>query len=181
MSTLAAPPHLTLAELEAGLPPIRQSPMEQGRLDMIVVRPTTNERVVLEECEASPELALHGDRWAEGTKKPGTEVTLMNSRAAALIAQEQARWPLAGDQLFVDFDLSEDHLPPGTRLQIGALVFEIASEDHAGCSKFAARFGAPALKFVNSPAGASMNLRGIYARIIQGGILRVGDAVRVLP
>ena len=101
----------------------------------------------------------------------------MNTRAADLIAQSRERWPLAGDQLYVDNDLSEDHLPPGTRITVGEVVFEIAHEDHTGCAKFAHRFGKDALKFVNSPDGAHLNLRGIYATVVQGGVVRVGDVV----
>ena len=104
----------------------------------------------------------------------------MNARAADLIARERSRWALAGDQFYVDFDLSEDHLPPGTRLAMGDLLLEITDKDHTGCSKFAARFGKDALKFVNSPEGAQLNLRGIYARIIKGGIARVGDTLTKL-
>lgn len=169
--------HLSSEELEAGLDAVRQSPRDEGRLEMIVIRPTTDERVVVDACEVSAERALHGDRWESGKRKPGTEITLMNTRAADLIAQSRERWPLAGDQLYVDFDLSEDHLPPGTRLAVGEVVFEIAAEDHTGCSKFAHRFGKDALKFVNSPEGLHLNLRGIYATVLQGGSVRVGDTV----
>lgn len=169
--------HLSTEELNAGLDAVRQSPRDQGRLEMIVIRPTTDERVILDACEVSAEHALHGDCWENGKRKPGTEITLMNTRAANLIAQSRDRWPLAGDQLYVDFDLSEDHLPPGTRVRVGEVVFEIAPEDHTGCSKFAHRFGRDALKFVNSPEGTLLNLRGIYATVVQGGSLRVGDLV----
>lgn len=169
--------HLSIAELEAQLEPIRQSPGDVGRLEMIVVRPATLERSVLDECEITTELALQGDRWKNGSRTPGTEITLMNIRAADLIARDRSRWPLAGDQLYVDFDLSEEHLPPGTRLTVGEVMLEISTIDHTGCAKFAQRFGKDALKFVNSPEGSRLNLRGIYASIVQGGIVRVGDRI----
>ncbi len=169
--------HLSTEELEAGLDVVRQSPRDRGRLEMIVIRPATDERLVLEACEASAERALHGDCWELGRRKPGTEITLMNTRAADLITQSRERWPLAGDQLYVDFDLSEDHLPPGSRIRVGEVVLEIAAEDHTGCSKFAHRFGKDALKFVNSPEGLRLNLRGIYATVVQGGTVRAGDIV----
>ena len=180
MTTQQEVRHLSMAELEAGLDPIRQSPNDAGTLDMIVVRPKTDERAVLTECVASPEQAIHGDRWANTSKSHDVSVTLMNSRAAMLIAQDKARWPLAGDQLFVDFDLSEDNLPPGTRVGVGEVVFEITAKDHTGCTKFSSRFGADAFLFVNSPEGARLNLRGIYAKVVEGGTLRVGDVVRKL-
>lgn len=172
--------HLNMAELEAGLDPVRHSPSDVGTLHMIVIRPVSGERVLLTECEASPEQAIHGDRWNQTTKVADVSVTLMNTRAAALIAQDESRWALAGDQLYVDFDLSEDNLPPGTRMQIGDVMFEITPKDHTGCTKFSSRFGADAWKFVNSPEGARLNLRGIYAKVIEAGTLRVGDGVKKL-
>jgi MOSC domain-containing protein YiiM len=105
-------------------------------------------------------------------------VTLMNSRAAAIIAQTRERWPLAGDQLYVDLDLSEDHLPPGTRLEIGSAVVEVTAEDHLGCGKFTRRFGVDAMKFVNSDVGRELNLRGINVKIVTAGTVRTGDAIR---
>ena len=169
--------HLTTAELEAGVEPIRHSPRDIGIVEMIVIRPATGERVVVDECELSVEGALRGDRWSDGPRTPGTEITLMNSRAAELIAQGRDRWPLAGDQLFVEFDLSEAHLPPGTRLAIGEVLLEISTIDHTGCAKFAHRFGKDALKFVNSPEGSSLNLRGIYASVVTSGVVKVGDKI----
>jgi len=178
MTTQTQARHLSRPELEAGLDHIRQSPRDSGRLHMIVVRPKSNERVVLTECDASSDGAIHGDRWAGTSKAPEVSVTLMNSRAAALIAQDESRWPLAGDQLYVDFDLSEDNLPPGTLVAMGGVVLEITAKDHTGCTKFSSRFGNDAYLFVNSPEGARLNLRGIYAKVIEAGMIRVGDTIR---
>jgi MOSC domain-containing protein YiiM len=102
----------------------------------------------------------------------------MNTRLIALVAQAKDRWQLAGDQLFVDLDLSTENLPPGTRLAVGSAVVEVTAQPHTGCSKFAARFGRDAVKFVNSPVGKQLHLRGINARVVQPGVIRVGDAVR---
>ena len=104
----------------------------------------------------------------------------MNARSAALVAQNPDRWQLAGDQLFIDMDLSGENLPPGTRLAIGTATIEITAEAHTGCQKFAGRFGHDALKFVNMPEGRRLNLRGIYAKVVQSGDIRVGDTVRKL-
>lgn len=170
--------HLSTAELEAGLDHIKQSPSDGGTLHMIVVRPAANERVMLDVCDVSPEQAVHGDRWFTMSASADISVTLMNTRAAMLIAQDEARWPLAGDQLYVDFDLSEDNLPPGTQVHIGTAVFEITKKPHTGCAKFSARFGPDALAFVNSPEGKRLHLRGIYAKVVQAGVVRAGDAIR---
>ena len=131
---------------------------------------------------------MHGDNWArgcwmslpDGRPHPDVQVTLMNARALALIAQEEARWPLAGDNLIVDLDLSADNLPPGTRLAIGSTMLEITEVPHKGCKKFAARFGVDATRFVNSREGLRLHLRGIYARIVERGVVAVGDPVQKL-
>lgn len=170
--------HLNMQELEAGLDTIRQSPKDVGRLDAIVIRPAVGERAILQQVEISPQGGVHGDRWQHVSKNADVQVTLMNSRAVELIAQSAERWALAGDQLYVDFDLSEDNVPAGTLLAVGSVVLEASVKDHTGCTKFSARFGADAYKFVNSPEGARLNLRGINAKVIKAGVVHAGDTIR---
>ena len=170
--------HLTTQELEAGLDHIRQSPQDAGRLDVIAVRPVLGERAILQSVEMSPEGGVHGDCWSTYSKNAEIQVTLMNSRAAELFAQSADRRVLAGDQLYVDFDLSEDNVPAGTLLSIGTVVLQASAKDHTGCGLFSERFGADAYKFVNAPVGARMNLRGINAKVIKAGVVHVGDTLR---
>jgi MOSC domain-containing protein YiiM len=178
--------HLSTSALEAGLEHIRQAPKEQGILQMIVRRPAVDEREVLEQGELSTQGGLVGDTWSvrvsrhSKTGRPNlyAQLTIMNARAIALLAQSEERWALAGDQLFVDFDLSEENIPPGTRLAVGTAILEVSAEPHTGCKKFSARFGVEAMKFVNSPEGKRLHLRGINAKVIQDGIIRVGDPVK---
>jgi MOSC domain-containing protein YiiM len=180
--------HLSLEELREGLGEIERSPKERGALRAIVIRPETDARSALQQCELSPELGVHGDNWAkgcwmslpDGRPHPDVQVTIMNARTIALIAQDEARWPLAGDNLFVDLDLSTDNLPPGTRLSVGTALLEITAVPHKGCSKFAARYGVDATRFVNSREGLRLHLRGIYARIVERGRITVGDMVEKL-
>ena len=175
-----------MAELEAGLGEIRRSPRDEGVLELIVRRPQTDEREVLEEGELHAEEGLLGDSWrrrrssrtADGSPHPDTQLNIMNSRAIALVARDRGRWPLAGDQLYIDLDLSDENLPPGTRLALGSAVIEVTAQPHTGCNKFVARFGLDAMKFVNSTVGKQLRLRGINARVVQPGVIRVGDAVR---
>lgn len=175
--------HLTMEQLHAGLETIRQSPPDDGIVELIVRRPAVNRREVLDEASLDPEQGIVGDTWRaratarkpDRTPRPDTQLTIMNARAIALVAQDRARWPLAGDQLYVDLDLSAANLPPGTRLALGTAVLEITSTPHTGCGKFVERFGVDAMKFVNSPVGRELNLRGIYARVVQPGVVRVGD------
>jgi hypothetical protein len=155
-------------------------------LQLIVRRPRIDEREVLEAGQLNPAEGLVGDSWRTriGTKtskealQPDTQLTIMNARVIALLAREKDRWPPAGDQLFIDLDLSAHNLPPGTCLALGTAVIEVTAQPHTGCKKFAARFGLDALKFVNSPVGKQLHMRGIYAKVIQPGVIRVGDVVR---
>ena len=181
--------HLTLAQLEAGLEEICQSPRTEGLLEMIVRRPCTGERDVLNEGLLDLAEGLVGDSWSTRNRSRNSaspsfrdmQLTLMNSRVIALVAQEKTRWPLAGDQLFIDFDLSGENAPAGTHLGVGSAIIEVTAPPHTGCKKFMARFGLEALNFVNSPIGRRLNLRGINAKVVQPGVIRVHDFVKRYP
>lgn len=176
--------HVTLAELEAGLDTIRQSPRQEGVLAMIVRRTAIDEREVMAGATLDVFDGLVGDGWrsrgGSGTANPDTQLALMNARTIALLAQSEERWLLAGDQLLVDLDLSLENLPARTRLALGTAVIEVTPQAHSGCRKFLDRFGAEALKFVNSPVGKELRLRGVYAKVVQAGVIRVGDVVKKL-
>jgi hypothetical protein len=180
--------HLTRDHLESGLDLIRRAPAEIGVVRLIVRRPVVGSREVVEAADLDPEVGLVGDSWrARGNPlkrgqpaDPEAQLTIMNARAAALIAQGEDRWPLAGDQLYVDFDLSGANIPPGTQLAIGSAVIQVSQTPHTGCGKFVSRFGVDAMKFVNSPVGRALNLRGINARVVQRGAVRLGDELRKL-
>jgi MOSC domain-containing protein YiiM len=178
---------LSRAELDAGLDTIRRSPKDAGPLSLIVRRPAAGLRETLEEAWLDLSCGLVGDTWharsssrtPDGGPHPEMQLTIMNTRAIALIAPDPTRWPLAGDQLFIELDLSRANLPPGSRLAIGEAVVEVTHEPHTGCAKFVARFGLDALKFVNSPTGRALNLRGINARVLIPGRIRRADVARV--
>jgi MOSC domain-containing protein YiiM len=171
---------LTRAELDAGLDTIRNSPQDDGAVELIVSRPQPGARDVLEYAHLDPAAGMVSDSWGMrvADPNPATQLTIMNARVIALVAQDRDRWPLAGDQLYVDLDLADENLPPGTRLEIGDAVIEVSAEPHLGCGKFIARFGVDAMKFVNSPLGRQLHLRGINARVVRAGAVRVGDRVR---
>jgi len=178
--------HLTMAELEAGLEEIRQSPRDAGELKMIVRRPDLGVREELQTGDLDIVQGLVGDTWqsrsskrtADGSPHPDMQLNLMNTRVVALVAQDPSRWALAGDQLFVDLDLSAANVPPGTHIAIGSAVIEVTPEPHTGCGQFVERFGLEAQKFVNSLVGRELQLRGINARVVQAGTIRVGDVAR---
>ncbi len=177
--------HRTPEELEASLSHIRDAPADNGTLELIVRRPAVDEREVLESGMLSLEEGLVGDTWNQrgSAKTPDggplldAQLNVMNARATAAVAGPIDRWALAGDQLYIDLDISTETLPPGTRLSLGDAVIEVTAEPHTGCAKFSARFGVEALRFVNSPTGRALNLRGINARVIQPGTISQGDQV----
>ncbi len=181
--------HLTLEEMQAELTHVEPSPRDRGRLEMIVCRPGVDQREVLEQGELNLQEGLAGDNWRargsgstpDGRANPDMHVTLMNSRIIQLVARDPQRWPLAGDQLFVDFDLSQDNLPAGQRIAIGEAVLEISRVPHTGCAKFTARFGSNATRFVNSPEGRQQRRRGVNARVIKPGAIRQGDIITKIP
>lgn len=179
---------LTKEELEAGLPGIRQAPKDEGELKLIVRRPKVDAREIITEAQLDPVEGLVGDSWryrrssrsADGLAHPDMQLNIMNTRVIGLIAPDEARWQWAGDQLFLDLDLSKDNLPAGTKLALGTAIIEVTAEPHTGCKKFVKRFGLEAMKFVNSPVGRELQLRGINARVLQAGVIRVGDAAKKL-
>jgi hypothetical protein len=181
--------HLTTAQLEAGLDEIRQSPKDAGEVKLIVRRPKVGHREVLDEGQLDTADGLLGDTWKfRGSRHmpdktaphPAMQINIMNARAVALVAQHPDRWALAGDQLYVDLDLSLENLPAGTRLAIGEAILEVTPQPHTGCGKFVERFGLDAMKFVNSPVGRQLNLRGINARVVQSGRVKRGETIRVV-
>ena len=173
--------YLSLSELEAGLDPILQSPKDDGTLQYIVRRPRVDEREIVSEATLDPQQGMLGDTWisrGNGPLNPDVQLTLMNARVITLVAGTKDRWALAGDQLFVDLDLSAANLPTGSRLQVGSAIIEISAIPHTGCDKFKARFGIDALAFVNGPAHRDLRMRGVNARILQPGTIRTGDTIR---
>jgi MOSC domain len=168
---------------DAQLEDVRAAPADHGQLERIVRRPASGEREVVDEGQLDETLGLVGDGWA--TRVPeltpvymDAQLTVINTRVLAVIEPDRDRWPLAGDQLYVDFDLSVENLPPGSRLAIGSAVIEVSETPHTGCAKFSARFGGDALRWINSPTGRAHRMRGLNARIVTGGTVRVGDVVR---
>ena len=176
--------HLTASELEAGLEEIGRSPKDSGVLEMIVRRPQVGARESLQEGQLDLADGLVGDSWRTrgGVRPPNpdAQLTLMNARVAALVSQDKSRWQLAGDQLYVDLDLSEENLPAGTQLAIGSAVIEVTALPHTGCAKFVERFGLDAMNFVNGSEHKAEHMRGINTRVVRSGVISVGDRVTKL-
>ena len=186
---MVAGKHLSREALELGLDFIRQSPKDSAKLDLIVRRPAENKREVLQEADLDLRLGLLGDTWhlrsssrtADGSAHPEMQLNIMNSRVIDLLTRgDKERWQLAGDQLFIDMDLSKENVPAGTKLSIGSAIIEVTAQPHTGCDKFVERFGLEAMKFVNSKLGKELCLRGINAKVIRAGKIRLADTVQKL-
>lgn len=180
--------HLDADDLAAGLDAVRRSPSDSGVVDLLVIRPRVEERQVCDSVELDLERGIVGDTWmergssrsADGGPDPDAQVTVMNARAARLVAGDRERMPLAGDQVYVDLDLSTENLPTGTLLDFGDAALEVTASPHTGCAKFSARFGVDALRLTATPEGRLLRLRGINTRVVRAGTIRVGDPVRVV-
>jgi hypothetical protein len=181
--------HRTTDELEAALDHITAAPADLGAVDLVVSRPAEGEREVLAEGTLDPAQGLVGDNWLargsrhteDGSAEPDRQLNVINSRLSRFVAVDPDRRALAGDQLHLDLDLSQANLPPGTRLELGSAVIEVTEPPHLGCDKFVARFGKEAMRFVNSPRGRELRLRGLNARVVVAGTVRPGDTVTKLP
>ena len=171
---------LTLDDLEAGWRQTEKSPQDMGTVEMIVRRPKPEAREELDSATFTAEAGLAGDDWLRRSANPDAQITMMNSRLINLLAGDKSRWALSGDQLFVDLDISQGNLPPGTRLQVGAVVMEVSPLPHTGCTKFARRFGGAARKWVMTDEGKLARRRGIYTKVIVDGEIRVGDRIQKL-
>jgi MOSC domain-containing protein YiiM len=172
--------------LDDHLDDVRAAPRDGGVVRLIVRRPAVDKREAVPEAVLDVSDGLVGDGWLargsrsrpDGSADPEAQVTIMSTRVLAAIEPDASRWPLAGDQLYLDMDLSVGNLPPGTRLAVGDAILEVSTTPHTGCSKFSARFGSDAQRWINSPAGRELRMRGLNARIVQSGVVRVGDTAR---
>jgi hypothetical protein len=173
-------------DLDQYLDHVLASPRDAAPLELIVARPGPGERVILEEGVLDVANGLVGDGWLgrgsrtmpDRSANPAAQLTLMSTRVLAAIEPDRSRWPLAGDQLLLDLDLSETNLPAGTRLTVGDAMLEVTDLPHTGCAQFSARFGADALRWISTPTGRANRMRGVYVRIVTGGTVRLGDVVR---
>jgi hypothetical protein len=186
-------PYRTSAELAAGLEHLRRAPSDVGTVRLVVRRPDLGVREILEEGTFDTVDGLLGDSWysratsraiAEG-RHLEAQVNVMSARMVALLTEVTQEQSYAGDQLYVDLDISVDNLPTGSRLAFGepdagGAVLEISAKPHNGCAKFVARFGEEAMLFVNSEVGKQLRLRGFNARVVVTGSIRPGDTVSVV-
>jgi len=174
---------LSTKELEDGLEYIFKAPQDEGVLGLIVRRPAVDQREVVTTARLDVAQGLVGDNWQErgsrhmpdGAADPDMQLNIMSTRVVDLVAVDPERRELAGDQIYIDMDLSGENLPPGTQLSLGSAIIEVTEPPHTGCKKFAARFGKDAVVFVNSGLGKRLNFRGICAKVVQSGDISVGD------
>jgi MOSC domain-containing protein YiiM len=174
-------------DFSASVAHVARSPRDQGVVHGIVARPDRDRRVIVHEAVLDEAEGMVGDNWLargsssmpDGRANPESQLTVMSTRVLAAIEPDETRWALAGDQLLVDFDLSIEHLPGGTHILVGETELVISEKPHTGCAKFSGRFGSDALRWINSPEGRDLRFRGVNARVVRGGTVRVGDAIRL--
>jgi len=178
----AAPDRDFASQTDAVLP----SPRDDAVVELIVRRPESDLREVVDEGRLDPVEGLVGDGWLargsksrpDGSADPLSQLAIMSTRVLAAIEPDRARWPLAGDQIYADLNLSEANLPTGARLRVGEALVEVTERPHTGCAKFASRFGLDALRWISTPVGRSLRMRGMYVRVVEAGAIRVGDEIR---
>jgi hypothetical protein len=178
----AAPDRDFASQTDAVLP----SPRDDAVVELIVRRPERDLREVVDEGRLDPVEGLVGDGWLargsksrpDGSADPLSQLAIMSTRVVAAIEPDRARWPLAGDQIYADLNLSEANLPTGARLRVGEALVEVTERPHTGCAKFASRFGLDALRWISTPVGRSLRMRGMYVRVVEAGAIRVGDKIR---
>jgi MOSC domain-containing protein YiiM len=183
---MPAAPASSARDFEPHLDSVRAAPPEGGHVELIVLRTGPGQRSVVTQAAIDVDDGVVGDSWRtrgstsrpDGSAEPDAQVTIMSTRVLAAIEPDRSRWPLAGDQLLVDADLSVQNLPAGTRIAVGEAVLEVSGKPHTGCSQFRERFGSDALRWVNSPVGRELRMRGVNLRVISGGTVRVGDELR---
>lgn len=172
--------------LDAALDLIRAAPKDQGTIELIARRPAAGTREVVDHVRFSTELGVVGDGWhRRPSRKTGApnidqQVSMMNARAIAAIAPNREDWANAGDQLYIDFDISTENLPVGTKLAFGTAVLQISPHPHRGCAKFTKRFGEDVTRWVNTDVGCALRLRGVMAQVLVEGDARRGDVIRKL-
>ena len=173
-------------DFSSSLAHVGDAPRDQGTLASIVRRPERDRREVVAQAVLDAETGLVGDDWLargssstpDGRSNPDSQLTVMSVRVLAAIEPDDARWPLAGDQLLVDLDLSIANLPAGARIRVGEAELVISETPHTGCAKFSGRFGSDALRWINSPLGRDLRFRGLNARVVRGGAIRIGDLIQ---
>lgn len=178
--------HRTREELASALPYVAASPKDGGSVALIVVRPDHGRRETPDRVRISAQDGVEGDHWSkgcwletdDGAPHPDVQINLMCTRAAEVIAGDPALWPAAGNNFFVDIDLSPDNLPAGTRLALGTAEIEITDQPNKGCQVFIDHYGRDACIFVNTGPGWSLRMRGLYARVVQNGDVRLDDRIR---
>jgi MOSC domain-containing protein YiiM len=157
-----------------------------ARILSLINRPSEGIHIETNELHLDTERGIVGDRWRDsawlrrpdGSPDPRVQVSLTNLAVMQCFADETGRSPFdCGDNLYTHLSLTETNLPVGQRLRIGAAVLEVSDVENDACGKFAQRFGASAFQYIRAPQNRHLRLRGIFCRILRGGVIRVGELI----
>ncbi|MFT5632095.1 MAG: hypothetical protein ACI9HB_003282 [Gammaproteobacteria bacterium] len=175
--------HVRLAECEDALSTILAAPKSGAIVEQLCLRPGFSERSFPELLELTVAGGIIGERWtkapwltlSDGTPDPRIQVSILSKRVMDLCWRDRENTHHPGDTMIVDMDLGVENLPNGTRLGIGSAVVEVSDKFNTACIKWQGRYGAESLRWLNLRKNRDYRLRGILCRIVQDGVVRLGD------
>lgn len=178
--------HATAEQLNAALPHIRAAPRDDAPIEMLCFRPARNQRRMVPDLTLTADRGIPGERWLkapwltlpDGRPDPRIQVSILPKRVMDAVWLDRAGTVHPGDPIVADIETSYDSLPVGTRLRAGNAVLEVSDAFNDGCVKWKVRYGAAAKDWLVTPENRPLRLRGLLCRIVQDGMVRLGDRLQ---
>lgn len=175
----------TLDDLQAKLSWATSAPRDNAPISTLCVRPAEGDRQFVERIDFSVTEGVVGDRWIrktwmrlpDGRPDPRIQVCLLGQRVLELVRIDPYRMPYPGDNIVADLDFSETNLPSGQLLRVGTATLEVSDIFNTACSKWRARYGDDALRWINLPDNLPHRLRGVLCRVVASGYATIKDRI----